>query len=214
MLPIPFCNLYASPNAKPGGLTEGTKMAGFNPDDYETVADRLARAHKDHENMRVLTDLVHVERDEFGKALQYIVRAQIWLGDILKAQDFAEEIVGNGMVNKSSALENCATSAIGRALADMNYQGSNKGKAQRPSREEMEKVSRVEESAKPIVHNPEMIALAQEAIEQVAQIETMDELKMFYSGSQDAGLLTIPVNGKTLNQVVVARKKELENVNA
>ena len=35
-------------------------------------------------------------------------------------------------------MENCETSAIGRALANWKYQGSNKP---RPSREEMRKVS-------------------------------------------------------------------------
>jgi hypothetical protein len=42
------------------------------------------------------------------------------------------------MVNKTSALENCETSAIGRALANYQYQGSNK----RASLEEMVKVYR------------------------------------------------------------------------
>lgn len=42
------------------------------------------------------------------------------------------------MVNKTSALENCETSAIGRALANYQYQGSRK----RASLEEMVKVYR------------------------------------------------------------------------
>ena len=42
--------------------------------------------------------------------------------------------------NVSSWVENCETSAVGRALANMGYTGT---KAQRPSREEMNKVNRV-----------------------------------------------------------------------
>ena len=42
------------------------------------------------------------------------------------------------MVNKTSAIENCETSAIGRALANYQYQGSLK----RASLEEMVKVYR------------------------------------------------------------------------
>jgi hypothetical protein len=42
------------------------------------------------------------------------------------------------MVNKTSALENCETSAIGRALANYQFQGSKK----RASLEEMVKVYR------------------------------------------------------------------------
>ena len=37
--------------------------------------------------------------------------------------DYAEEFRGQGMVNKTSALENCCTSAIGRALASCGLGG-------------------------------------------------------------------------------------------
>jgi len=184
---------------------------GFNLENYEPVADRLARAHADNPDMRVITDLIHVERAEDGRPIQYIARAQIWVGDILKAQDFAEEIVGSSPVNKTSALENCTTSAIGRALADMGYQGSINGKNARPSREEMEKVERA--NAEPVVPvaNPEQIALAKEAIDQVPEINSLAELKMFYDGAVSAGLLSIKIEGKTLNSVISNRKKALES---
>jgi hypothetical protein len=187
----------------------------FNLDNYEPVADRLARAHADHPNMRVITDLVAVERNPDGKPIQYICRAQIWLGDVLKSQDYAEEMVGSSPVNRTSALENCTTSAIGRALADMNYQGNLNGKASRPSREEMEKVARAENDAsadkiQKIVYSDDQINLAREALSQVADIESVNELKLFYTGAQEAGILHIPVEGNTLNKVIGARKKELE----
>ena len=51
---------------------------------------------------------------------------------------YAEEVRGSSMVNKTSAIENCETSAIGRALANYQYQGSKK----RASLEEMVKVYR------------------------------------------------------------------------
>jgi hypothetical protein len=56
------------------------------------------------------------------------------------AIDFAQETRNSSPVNKLSFVENCATSAIGRALATYAY--SPKGK--RPSREEMAKVQRGE----------------------------------------------------------------------
>jgi hypothetical protein len=50
----------------------------------------------------------------------------------------AQETKGQGgFANKDAWVENCETSAIGRALANWIYQGSNKA---RPSREEMSKV--------------------------------------------------------------------------
>ena len=183
-------------------------MARFDLDAYETVGERLDRAHQQYPDIRVITDLVHVQRDDAGKPLQYIVRAQIWIGDVLKAQDFAEEVVGSSPVNKTSALENCATSAIGRALADMNFQGVNPRKT-RPSREEMEKVERQSEAPAP-APTPELIADAQEAQSQVADIKTVAELKNFYDGVLQAGLLQIPVNGVTLNSLIAKQKKVLE----
>ena len=190
---------------------------GFNLDNYEPVADRLARAHSDHPEMRVITDLVAVERTPEGKPLQYIVRAQIWLGDVLKAQDYAEEMVGSSPVNRTSALENCTTSAIGRSLADMGYQGNVNGKASRPSREEMEKVARAEndqvtEKIEKVVYSDDQINLAKEALEQIPAIESIAELKLFYTGAQEAGILHIPVAGSSLSKSISSRKKELEAV--
>ena len=182
----------------------------FNLDNYEPVADRLARALSDHPDMRVITDLVAVERTPEGKPLQYIVRAQIWLGDILKAQDYAEEMVGSSNVNRTSALENCTTSAIGRALSAMNYQGSINGKPSRVTKEEMQKVERTEAILKEPSFTTEQQQLALDALEQVPAIDSLAELKLFYTGAQEAGILTIPVQGKTLNAAVTARKKELE----
>ena len=189
----------------------------FNLDNYEPVADRLARAHSDHPDMRVITDLVAVERNTDGKPIQYIVRAQIWLGDVLKAQDYAEEMVGSSPVNRTSALENCTTSSIGRALADMGYQGNVNGKASRPSREEMEKVARAEndqvtEKIEKVVYSDDQINLAKEALEQIPAIESIAELKLFYTGAQEAGILHIPVAGSSLSKSISSRKKELEAV--
>jgi len=60
--------------------------------------------------------------------------------------------------------------------------------------------------------SPEILALVKEAIEQVAGIESVAELKMFYTGAQEVGLLTIPVGNKTLQKVIADKKKELESV--
>ena len=56
----------------------------------------------------------------------------------------------------------------------------------------------------------EQILMAKEALDQVAEIEDMDELKNFYRGASDAGLLYIKIDGKNLNSVIGAKKEELE----
>jgi hypothetical protein len=113
----------------------------FNLNDYQTVAERLDEALKEHGDMRVITSLEHTERLD-GRPVQYVMKAELWLGTTLVSTGWAEEIVGNSPVNKTSALENCETSAVGRALANFGFQGKNPS-ATRPSRNEMEKVERV-----------------------------------------------------------------------
>jgi hypothetical protein len=58
------------------------------------------------------------------------------------ATGYAFEIAGRGMANKTSHEENCETSAIGRALANLGFATSHQ---ERPSQEEMAKVQRMHE---------------------------------------------------------------------
>ena len=105
----------------------------FNLSDYEPVEVRLEKFIKDYPSFRIATELEVVE------ASRYIVKAYLYKDasdGVAWATGYAEETVSNRGVNQTSALENCETSAIGRALANAGY--APKGK--RPSREEMSKV--------------------------------------------------------------------------
>jgi hypothetical protein len=117
---------------------------GFNLDDYEPVAARLDRWLKDkldgykastNDYPRVLTRMI----SEPGADI-CVIRAELWLGENMIATGYAEEVRGAGNVNRTSHVENCETSAIGRALANCGMAGSDMSK--RPSREEMSKVQR------------------------------------------------------------------------
>jgi hypothetical protein len=67
-----------------------------------------------------------------------VIRAELWLEDVCVATGYAEEVRGAGNVNRTSHVENCETSAVGRALANAGMAGTDVNK--RPSREEMSKV--------------------------------------------------------------------------
>jgi hypothetical protein len=105
----------------------------FNLEDYETVEERLVKFWKEHPDGRISTTLVESTLQRFivqASVFRTEVDAQAW------TTGYAEETVSTRGVNSTSALENCETSAIGRALANAGY--VTKGK--RPSREEMSKV--------------------------------------------------------------------------
>jgi len=105
----------------------------FNLADYEPVEVRLEKFIKDYPSFRIATELEVVE------ASRYIVKAYLYKDtsdSVAWSTGYAEETVSSRGVNQTSALENCETSAIGRALANAGY--APKGK--RPSREEMSKV--------------------------------------------------------------------------
>jgi hypothetical protein len=106
----------------------------FNLEDYEPVEERLAKFIKDFPDFRLETELVAHTHD------RYIVKASIYrtyADSAPYSSGLAEETVSSRGVNSTSALENCETSAIGRALANAGY--ATKGK--RASREEMVKVN-------------------------------------------------------------------------
>jgi hypothetical protein len=105
----------------------------FNLDDYETVEERLVKFWKDHPDGQIHTRVLEHTTSRF------IVEASIYRTEADArpwTTGLAEETIQGRGVNATSALENCETSAIGRALANAGY--ATKGK--RASREEMSKV--------------------------------------------------------------------------
>jgi hypothetical protein len=105
----------------------------FNLEDYETVEERLVKFWKDHQDGQIHTKVLE------HTASRFIVEASIYRTEADArpwTTGLAEETIQGRGVNATSALENCETSAIGRALANAGY--ATKGK--RASREEMSKV--------------------------------------------------------------------------
>lgn len=129
-------------------------MPGFL-DDYEPVEDRLAKFWDDHPEGQIVTEILAAPQG------QWIVKASVWRDGLASsinegpirdlfyerpdAVGHAQEHVTEKGVNSTSALENCETSAIGRALANLGYAA----KGKRASREEMTKVKAGGEPSQP-----------------------------------------------------------------
>ena len=112
-------------------------MPHFNLNEYQTVQERIDLFWKRFPEGRFKLNIVS-QSDS-----QVIIKASVWKDKNDKhpaTVDFAEERIGTSPVNKISHVENCATSALGRAISALGGEFSPKGK--RPSREEMDKVAR------------------------------------------------------------------------
>jgi len=108
---------------------------GFNLADYQPVEERNAQFWAKYPEGRIHTDIL------FQDGTRYICRCEIFRSaddSVPAATGHAEEIVTGRGVNQTSALENCETSAEGRALARLGFAP----KGARPSREEMDKANR------------------------------------------------------------------------
>lgn len=172
-------------------------MPGYNPKDYEDVDTRLHKFWDAHPDGRIYTELVaHTET-------RFIVKAYAYReidSEIPAATGYAEEQVGSSKVNETSALENCETSAIGRALANLGL--SPKGK--RPSQEEMAKAQR----SKPRLDGTAADALAN-TMANAPSLQVLEQLGEKAKTYEMAGDLRA-----ALRDVYLARKHELEGVNA
>lgn len=120
-------------------------MANFNLADYETVDSRIHRFYEAHKNGRIITHLVETRTNDLGQIVQYVFKAEVFrdaTDEKPAATGYAEEVMGSNPVNRTSPLENCETSAIGRCLANLGFSP----KGARPTQTEMTKADR----AKPV----------------------------------------------------------------
>jgi hypothetical protein len=138
-------------------------MAHFNLSEYQTVQERVDLFWSRHSQGRFNLELVSISPE------QVVFKAEVYLhkDDLYPATvDFAEERLGSSPVNKTSFVENCATSALGRAISMLGGEFSPKGK--RPSQQEMSKVQRLS--------TPEVSRNWQAALDNINDIEGLRSL--------------------------------------
>lgn len=143
-------------------------MASFDLSKYQTVQQRIDLFWTKYPNGRFNVDIVSLTDT------QVVMKAEVWTDwaeETPRAVDYAEERPTTSGVNKTSHIENCSTSALGRAISQLGGELSPTGL--KPSREEMEKVARLTE-------NDFYVAMSAAL--------TVEELRSLYAEAQKAGV--------------------------
>jgi deoxycytidylate deaminase len=86
---------------------------------YKTVARRVQDFREQYPQYAILTELVH--RDDTLVVMKAAIADES--GRVI-GTGYAEEVRASSNINRTSALENAETSAIGRALAAAGYAGT------------------------------------------------------------------------------------------
>lgn len=150
-------------------------MPSFSLQDYETVEERIRRFYSDHPDGRIITE--NETLPEYRTEKLWVVKSLVFFsGEDLergcpKATGLAYEVDSASGPQKSSALEVCETSSIGRALANAGYSGN-----KRASREEMEKVQRFEKAEK-----------ARDWVAEAVLLTDKDRLRLLWGEASKAG---------------------------
>jgi hypothetical protein len=145
-------------------------MPRFDLSQYSTVAERIDAFWKKYPDGRLHTELVHFSPE------QVVMRGEVYLDrndERPVTTDYAEERIDSSPVNRVSMVENCATSVLGRCLADLGGEFTG---AKRPSAEEMQKVARHEGAQK-----------TRDWITEAQALTDVDLLRMLWAEAQQAG---------------------------
>jgi hypothetical protein len=154
---------------------------GFNLDDYEPVQSRFARfidwSNGQEHFYAVVSEMLSAPGAEIC-----VFKTSILCDGVVIATGHAEEVRGQGNVNRTSHVENCETSSLGRCLSNFpvhNFAGSDYTK--RPSREEMSKVQRQTTSNGPAVERGTDPRMPSVTVTQPAGLAT--EKQVYFAGS-------------------------------
>jgi hypothetical protein len=142
----------------------------FDLSNYETVEERLVRWWAAYPDGQIVTTMVHYD----GKTV--VFRAEGIVAGHTIATGFAEEVHGSSPVNKTSFVENCETSAIGRMIGNSPL-GTKPGA--RPSRQEMQKVERSGFPPAPEAHGGLATPKQLNYIKKLAKDRGMDDEQVF-----------------------------------
>ena len=86
--------------------------------EYKMVWERVTEFHEEHKKDKSIITEVLQCTDKI-----VMMKASVTIGNNMFS-GHSYEVIGSNQINNTSALENCETSAIGRALASAGYIGS------------------------------------------------------------------------------------------
>ena len=133
-------------------------MANFDLESYATVQERIAQFYQDFPDGSIRSFLARSDGPEvIFEARVYRTPEEAGMG--IYTSGWAREVEGKTPVNRTSHLENCESSAVGRALANLGYATD----ARRPSRAEMIKVARVKDEHEAMLQYIRAVGAAREA---------------------------------------------------
>lgn len=96
-------------------LNANLKYTNIKGKNYITVNQRVLAFRELYPGGRIVTEIVKLSQE--GESTAVIVKASIFDGEVLISTGHAFENTNKNVnINKFSALENCETSAVGRAL--------------------------------------------------------------------------------------------------
>jgi len=170
-------------------MAKDTGIVNIHGKEYQTVAYRVGKFREQYGNeMSLITEIVYAD--------EKVVRMKAIISNDkgVIATGHAEEYRGSSNINKTSALENAETSAIGRALAALGLGGTEFASADEVARAISGK------PAAPAPNEPDV----SEFVKQIMSAPTIDVLKDIYLSAIDkAG--EIPA----LRKAATVRKQEL-----
>ena len=170
----------------------------FDLQNYETVDERLVRWHAAYPDSQIITIMVHYD------AKTVVFRAEGIVNGRIIACGHAEEVLGSSPVNKTSFVENCETSAIGRMIGNSPI-GTKPGA--RPSRQEMAKVERQGATIQPLTAHGGLATAKQIGyIKKLAKDRGLSDEQLFDECQERYGALPEMLTARQASQLIEAWK--------
>ena len=184
--------------------------------EYKTVALRVNEFHGSRsDTMRINTKLIYHDTD------RVVMKAIIYDSDVAVATGYAEENRSQGNINKTSAMENAETGAIGRALACYGLGGDEYASAD----EVLRAISQQDEiNEKPATKPPQPEPATEDAEQKLVIVpsedawtssipdDILDLVKANYGAIQDRGGKAKEWHTKTLKNLLDTKVEEGQKI--